>query len=82
MVKMTISMPAAMREYVASRVEGGQYGNVSEYFRDLIRREQERRNAAQELGGMLDSAEASGVSKRSVEEIWSDAEERHAARDA
>lgn len=32
-------------DYVASRFETGQYGNVSEYFRDLIRREQERRDA-------------------------------------
>lgn len=45
MAKLTISMPDAMADYVASRVETGQYGNVSEYFRDLVRREQEGRSA-------------------------------------
>jgi antitoxin ParD1/3/4 len=34
-------MPDAMSDYIASRVETGQYGNVSEYFRDLVRREQQ-----------------------------------------
>ena len=36
MAKLTISMPDAMSEYVTARVEAGQYGNVSEYFRDLV----------------------------------------------
>jgi antitoxin ParD1/3/4 len=58
-----------MGEYVASRVETGQYGNVSEYFRDLVRREQERKNAAEDLSRMLDDAEASGVSKRKIPDI-------------
>jgi antitoxin ParD1/3/4 len=69
MAKLTISMPDAMGEYVASRVETGQYGNVSEYFRDLVRREQERKNAAEDLSRMLDDAEASGVSKRKIPDI-------------
>lgn len=82
MAKLTISMPDAMGEYVASRVETGQYGNVSEYFRDLVRREQERKDAAEELRGMLKAAEESGVSERTAEDIWKDAERRHLARDA
>ena len=69
MAKLTISMPDAMGEYVASRVETGQYGNVSEYFRDLVRREQERKNAAEELSRMLEAAEASGVSERKIPDI-------------
>lgn len=69
MAKMTISMPDAMSEYIASRVETGQYGNVSEYFRDLVRREQERQNAAEELRRMLADAEASGASKRKIPDI-------------
>ncbi|MDA1313957.1 MAG: type II toxin-antitoxin system ParD family antitoxin [Acidobacteria bacterium] len=69
MAKLTISMPDAMGEYVASRVETGQYGNVSEYFRDLVRREQERKNAAEELSRMLAEAEASGISERKIPDI-------------
>ena len=69
MAKMTISMPDTMGEYIALRVEAGQYGNVSEYFRDLVRREQQRQSAAEELRRLLDEAEASGVSKRKIPEI-------------
>ena len=38
---VNISMPKRMRQYVRSRINRGGFGNVSEYFRDLIRREEE-----------------------------------------
>lgn len=69
MAKITISMPDAMSDYVASRVETGQFGNVSEYFRDLVRREQQRQNAVDELRRLLAEAEASGISKRKIPDI-------------
>lgn len=69
MAKMTISMPDAMSDYIASRVDTGQYGNVSEYFRDLVRREQQRQSAAEELRRLLEEAEASGISKRRIPDI-------------
>ena len=37
---MNIALPEVMRSYVASRVDSGQYGNTSEYVRDLIRQDQ------------------------------------------
>jgi antitoxin ParD1/3/4 len=69
MAKMTISMPDAMSDYIASRIESGQYGNVSEYFRDLVRREQQRQKAADELRRLLAEAEASGISRRKIPDI-------------
>ena len=43
---------------------------MSEYFRDLVRRDQERREGAiQQLREMLDRAEASGLSGRTLCEI-------------
>ena len=46
------------------------YGDVSEYSRDLDRRGQERREAAiQQLRDILDHAEASGLSGRTLPEI-------------
>ena len=71
-----------MSEYVTSRIEAGQYGDVSEYIRDLVRREQERQLAAEDLRRMLDDADASGSSLRSAESIWEDAEARHQSRSA
>lgn len=70
MSRLTISMPDQMNDWVEAQVSAGRYGNVSEYFRDLVRRDQERRDTAiNELRVMLERAEASGISKRSVSEI-------------
>ena len=33
---MSFALPEAMREYVDQRVSSGQYGNTSEYLRELI----------------------------------------------
>lgn len=46
MARLTISMPDDMSEYVNAQIETGKYDNVSEYMRDLIRHEQERKKAA------------------------------------
>lgn len=70
MSRLTISMPDQMNDWVETQINSGRYGNVSEYFRDLVRRDQERRDVAvNELRVLLDRAEASGVSDRSLEEI-------------
>jgi putative addiction module CopG family antidote len=42
---MTVRLNPALSEFVASNVQqGGTYENVSEYVRDLIRRDMERRD--------------------------------------
>ncbi len=41
MMRKTISMPDNMGEWIAARIDRGQYNNESEYFRDLVRRDQE-----------------------------------------
>ncbi|AXQ96141.1 type II toxin-antitoxin system ParD family antitoxin (plasmid) [Cereibacter azotoformans] len=70
MSRLTISMPDQMNEWVEAQIAAGRYGNVSEYFRDLVRRDQERREAAvAELRTMLERADASGVSDRSFPDI-------------
>jgi len=37
---MSFALPESMREYIDERVRTGQYGNTSEYLRDLIRQDQ------------------------------------------
>ena len=70
MSRLTISMPDQMNDWVEAQIRAGRYGNVSEYFRDLVRRDQERREGAiQQLREMLDRAEASGLSGRTLCEI-------------
>jgi antitoxin ParD1/3/4 len=76
MQRKTITITDQMESWVKSQVDSGKYGNDSEYFRDLVRRDQERREAETRLRFMLDDAESSGVSDRSPQEIWAEAETR------
>lgn len=76
MARLTISLPDQMNDWVEAQVTAGHYGSVSEYFRDLVRCDQERRDTAiDELCVMLERAEARGVSKRSVSKILEAARE-------
>ena len=76
MIRKTISMPDEMGAWIESRVQSGQYNNDSEYFRDLVRHDQERQDAIGQLRRMLDEAEASGISPRQVPDIMKNVEER------
>ena len=70
MSRLTISMPEQMNAWVESQIAAGRYGNVSEYFRDLVRRDQERRETAMaELRDLLERAESSGVSGHAFPDI-------------
>ncbi len=40
---MNVSIPDELRSFVDSQVSEGSYGSTSEYVRDLIRRDQDRR---------------------------------------
>lgn len=48
MTSMNISMPDSLREYVESQVERGDWATPSEYIRELVRQDRERRLAAVE----------------------------------
>ena len=57
---MTVRISGALSEFVASNVgENGSYENISEYVRDLIRRDKERveREAFDRLKGELTRAQ-------------------------
>jgi len=61
MAQLNVSMPAALKSWIDSRVAEGRYSSVSDYVRDLVRRDQD--NAPDEtawLQKMLDEGEASG----------------------
>ena len=59
-----------MENWVKQQIDSGRYGNDSEYFRDLIRRDQEKRDAEIKLRDLLDEAEATGLGNRSIIDIW------------
>jgi antitoxin ParD1/3/4 len=66
MATMNVSIPDPMKDWVEERVKSGHYSNASDYVRDLIRRDQEKRDA---LVQALVEAEQGGISPRSVQRI-------------
>jgi len=43
MTSLNISLPEALKEYVEGQVSSGDWGTPSEYIRELIRHDKERR---------------------------------------
>lgn len=66
MATMNVSLPEPLKAWVEERVKSGQFANASDYIRDLIRRDQDKREA---LIRALIEAEESGISTRSVRQI-------------
>lgn len=56
---MSFALPETMRSYVDQRVRSGQYGNTSEYLRELIRRDQEEQ-AKKRLRELIEEGLSSG----------------------
>lgn len=75
-VRKTITLTDAQDDWIKSQVANGDFTNDSEYFRDLIRRDQEQERA---LKAAIADGLASGPSTRSIEEIWAEAEARFLA---
>lgn len=48
MTTLNISLPDNMKTWISQRVTGGDYSNVSDYIRSLIRRDQEQLQANRE----------------------------------
>jgi antitoxin ParD1/3/4 len=66
---MNVALPDSMRAYVAQRVESGQYGNTSEYVRDLIRQDQ-RAQEVKRLQAMVEEGLASGQPSADTADDW------------
>ena len=60
MAAMNISLPDQMKAIVEEQAKDGRYSNSSDYLRDLIRRDQERRQAIAEIQALVDEGLASG----------------------
>ncbi len=60
MATMNISLPDQMKAWAEAQAQDGRFSNVSDYMRDLIRRDQMRREAISEIQALIDEAMASG----------------------
>ena len=63
MATMNISLPDQMKAFAEEQTRDGRYSNVSDYMRDLIRRDQDRRQAIAEIQALVDEGLASGPSR-------------------
>ena len=60
MATMNISLPDQMKAYAEAQTRDGRYSNVSDYMRDLIRKDQEKAQAIGEIQALIDAGLASG----------------------
>ena len=67
---VTISMPDSLREYVEAQVAARGYGNVSEFFRDLIREDRKRAAEKKLEGLLLEGLESGGPDIEVDERFW------------
>jgi antitoxin ParD1/3/4 len=76
MMRKTITIPDAMDSWVKAQIESGRYGNDSEYFRDLIRKDQDQRLAERELRAFITEGLDSGISSASIPDIMNRVENK------
>lgn len=72
-VRKTITLTDQQDDWIKAQIANGDYTNDSEYFRDLVRRDQEKFRA---LKVAVEEGIASGPSTRMVDDIWAEAEAR------
>lgn len=73
MATMTVSLPDPMKDWIEAQIRTGEYASSSDYVRDLVRRDRERKDRLAALRKLLEEAEASGTSPRTMEEIFAEA---------
>lgn len=85
MATMTISLPDPMKDWIEEQVKRGDYASTSDYVRDAVRRDRDRREpnrklTLEELRDMMEEAESGGVSDKSLEDIFEEAMQIVAAK--
>ncbi|MTI76218.1 MAG: type II toxin-antitoxin system ParD family antitoxin [Marinobacter sp.] len=69
MATMNISLPDAMKTWAEQQAESGRYSNISDYMRDLIRKDQDRRHKIDQLQSLVTAGIASGKGTCSMDEL-------------
>lgn len=71
MTTVTISMPESLRKFVDTQIKRKGFGNVSEYFRALVR-EQQAKEADIQLEALLLEGLEAGEDIKVTPEFWKD----------
>ncbi len=75
MATMTVSLPDPMKDWIETQIRRGDYASTSDYVRDLVRRDRARREqelTLEDLRQKLAASRGSGVSGRTVEDIFAE----------
>jgi len=80
-VRKTITLTAKQDAWIKAQITAGEFTNDSEYIRDLVRRDQEQNAKFKALKAAVQDGLNSGVSDKTLGEIWAEAEQRHAVKD-
>jgi antitoxin ParD1/3/4 len=75
---MNISVPDSMQEWVQSRIESGEYASVSDYVRELIRRDQNtraRQLSVEDIRRTIEEGRAAGETSP-AEEVFGHIEDK------
>jgi antitoxin ParD1/3/4 len=73
---MTVTLPEPMKDWVETQISRGEYASASDYVRELIRRDRELRAqplTLNDLQNIVADSKASGISSRTVYEIFAHA---------
>lgn len=72
MTTVTISLPESLRVFIDEQLATKGYGNVSEYFRSLLREAQEREEEARLETLLVEGLATGGGDIPLTREFWSD----------
>lgn len=75
-VRKTITLTDKQDQWIKAQIANGDYTNDSEYFRDLIRRDQEQNEKFRTLKRAIQEGLDSGVSNKTVPRIMKEVEAR------
>ena len=74
-LRKTITVTHKQDAWIKAQIEKGDYTNESEYIRDLLRKEQEEYTNFLATKAAIEEGLNSEVSKRSLDDIWKQAEQ-------
>jgi antitoxin ParD1/3/4 len=72
MANLNLLIDHDVKDWIESRVEKGEFATSAEYLSELVRRDRESRGEderIEELRRMIEEAERSGISRRTMEDI-------------
>jgi antitoxin ParD1/3/4 len=78
--RKTITLTDQQDKWIKTRIAAGEYTNDSEYIRALVRRDQEQNARFRALKAAIQEGMDSGISDKTLRDIWEEAEVRHKAK--